>query len=151
MSFGCLHSAVRSQDSLKAEPDFPNATRHGRYSQPNYDKEYYLRKSSKMNTAGIILLCAGTALTVGGIIVYNDAMNSEDWGDGLVNGAGGYIAIVAGSAMVITSIPILIVAGSNKRKAMEMSGSLNLQPYRQLADHGLATNFVPSIGLKLSF
>jgi hypothetical protein len=47
--------------------------------------EYYLKKSSKSNTAAWIFLSLGSALTISGIIVYNDAMNSKDWVDGMVS------------------------------------------------------------------
>jgi hypothetical protein len=141
--------ASQAQDSLKAKPNLSKAPENDFPNHPTHNQDYYLKKSSRMNTAGLVLLGLGSALTIGGVIVYNDAMNSENWGDGLVNGAGGYLAIVAGSAMVITSIPVLIVAGHNKKKAMELSSSIQLQPYQQIREVSLATNWVPSLSLKL--
>jgi hypothetical protein len=142
--------ALQAQDSLNAKPNLSKSQNYARSNPSNNTREYYLQKSNRMKTAGWILLGVGSALTIGGIIVYNDAMNSEDWVNGIYNGAGGYIAIIAGSAMVVTSIPILIVAGNNKKKAMELSSSLKLEPYQQIHEASLATQWVPSISFRLS-
>ncbi len=53
----------------------------------------------------------------------------------------GYFSITAGSAMVITSVPVFIRSGYYKRKAMDMSASIKLEPYQS----GLAVKHFPSM------
>jgi hypothetical protein len=141
---------IQAQDSLRPKPGLPVEPNNDFRYRPVHNQEYYLKRSQRMNSAGLVLLTLGSALTIGGIIVYNDAVHSENWVDGMVNSAGGYLAIYAGSAMVITSIPILIVAGKNKKKAMELSSSIDIRQYQQIHAASYATSYVPSLSLKLS-
>src|SRR6516162_3498651 len=86
---GFILPALQAQDSLKANPNLSRSQNYARSNPSNNTREYYLQKSNRMKTAGWILLGVGSALTIGGIIVYNDAMNSEDWVNRIYNGAGG--------------------------------------------------------------
>jgi hypothetical protein len=142
---------LRAQDTLKAKPDLSKAPNNSRSNSSIYTQEYYLKKSQRMNTTAWVFLGAGTACLIGGIIVYNDAMKSDDFGETIVNGVGGEAAIIVGSALMVTSIPLFIVAGSNKKKAMQMTGALRLVPYQELQATGMVNRNVPSISLKIKF
>lgn len=148
---GFVLSKVHAQDTLKAKPDLSKAPHNARSNPSIYTQEYYLKKSQRMNTMAWIFLGTGTACLIGGVIVYNDAINSEDWGETIVNGVGGEAAIITGSALMVTSIPLFIVAGSNKRKAMQMTGSFRLVPYQELQATGMVNRNVPSLSLKINF
>lgn len=148
--FSLTLPALHAQDTLTSKPNLSKAPNNAYHYEKVYDKDYYLQKSHKMKTMGFIMLGAGAGLTIGGIIMYNDAMNSQEWEEGIFNVTGSYVAIITGSALVVTSIPILIVAGNYKKKAMQLSTSLKLEPYKQLNQASLATNWVPSLSLTLS-
>ena len=84
--------------------------------QKNYD--FYTLKKKNNETAAWILLGAGTALVAGGYAVVNSTNNSKSLGEGMVRATGGGLMIIGGGGAVITSIPLFISAGKNKRKAI---------------------------------
>lgn len=143
-----------AQDSLRPKPhastlqkDFPGMIDKG-------SPEYYFQKSAKAKTAGWILLSVGSVLAVGGIIEYNDAMSREytwsNWDEGMVNTAGAEFAIIAGTSMVVTSIPLFLVSHSLNKKGMRASASFNFQPYQELHQANLATKYMPSLSFRIN-
>ena len=107
-------------------------------------KEYYLQKSSTLNSTGWVLLGIGVVSGVTGTIIYANTHNSVGWNQ-LNNEIGGGFLIVAGSALVVTSIPIFIRAGYYKNKAMDMSAILKFEPYLS----GIAIKQYPAIGVNI--
>lgn len=84
--------------------------------QENYD--YYMLKSKRQRIAGGIFLGAGlVAIGVLVLGVTNDLDMTYDTAGGL---------FLVGSIATIISIPILIVSGSNKRKARAFVGTGNV-------------------------
>jgi len=85
-------------------------------TQNMYD--FYSQKAKKQKTTGWILLGTGLAATVGGLAIMANNLyiwdGSEDKDSGLAAGTGLFLA---GSMATIASIPVLIVSGSNNRKA----------------------------------
>jgi hypothetical protein len=81
---------------------------------------------------------------VTGTIIYENAYH-DDW-DQVGNVLGGAFLMAAGSAMVITSVPIFIRSGYYKRKAVDISANLKFEPYQS----GLAIKRYPAIGLSIS-
>lgn len=79
---------------------------------------FYSFKAKKQKTTGWILLGTGLAATVGGSAIMANNFyiwgGSEDEERGLAAGTGLFLA---GSMATIASIPVLIVSGSNNRKA----------------------------------
>jgi hypothetical protein len=78
-------------------------------------EEYYLKKSSNQRTAGLILLGGGTVLMLVGISAGSGG-DSKDMGYGS-NFDKGVALVGIGLAADIISIPLLINAAKNKRKA----------------------------------
>jgi hypothetical protein len=78
--------------------------------------DFYSLKAKKQKTTGWILLGTGLAATVGGyaIMANNFDLFDSDSDGGLAAGTGLFLV---GSIVTIASIPVLIVSGSNNRKA----------------------------------
>lgn len=87
--------------------------------QPHELNYMYLKKHKTQKTIGWICLGSGAAMIFGGI-----AINStEGWGEG--NQYNGLWLSVLGSGVVLTSVPLFISSGSNKRKAeLALKGEL---------------------------
>jgi hypothetical protein len=82
-----------------------------RSTEKSYD--YYSLKQHQNNRAARICLISGLGLmTVGGVVAIAGVANSESSATPI--GAGMF---VLGTASTIASIPLFIIAGSNKRKA----------------------------------
>src|SRR4249920_474227 len=84
-------------------------------------KTDYLQKSKNQKTAAWLLLSGGIAMTVTGMVIYQNAYNSavEDnpWYFGTdANPAGAVIATV-GLLSCAGSIPLFIASGKNKKRA----------------------------------
>lgn len=132
----------QAQDSLRSvQPNvWLEKTQH---SLPqNYSKEYFQEKASSLNTTAWVLLGAGVVVGGIGLIVYENSLRTNGWDQFGASFEGGII-IIAGSALVITSIPIFIRSAYYKNRAMEISAMMELEPYQS----GLALKHFPSIGL----
>jgi hypothetical protein len=83
---------------------------------PVYYAEY--RKGRSMQTRGIILLISGAVMAAGGGLTVGllseDQMSDSQ--SGAVSVGGTFLAI--GSGCIIASIPVMIIGGGKKRKAM---------------------------------
>jgi hypothetical protein len=103
-------------------------------------KEEYLQKSKHQKTAAWVLLGGGLALGVTGIIV--DASNWES--------SGGDVLLVLGGVSMISSIPLFIASGKNKKRAMAASTFFKLEKIRVV--HGLAFSqrAFPAVSLKIN-
>ena len=79
--------------------------------------DFYISKHKKLKKTGLILLGAGVVATgVGYAIAYNGSLYDDEF----TAGAG---LALAGVLTTISSIPVLIISGSNKRKANAIEGS----------------------------
>jgi hypothetical protein len=123
------------------------------HSSAKYSSEYYAVQSSKLNTAGFVLLSTGAVFGITGWLIKENNKNNEyrlyQLGEAMLNTAGSEILMFAGSAMVLASIPILISAGENRRKALRMSAALKLESGRELNEMGLSLKHYPAVGLKI--
>ena len=111
-------------------------------NQTQYD--YYVKKHKKLKTTGWILLGGGLAAAVGGYAIAwnNTNMFDDEVSDEAVAGSG---LFVLGTMSMISSIPVLIVSGSKKRKAEAIisTGKIGYNsPYNK--------NYV-SAGVRISF
>jgi high-affinity Fe2+/Pb2+ permease len=115
---------------------------------PALTKQDYLKKSKNQKTIAWILVGGGVGLVVVAIATttVNDVVNSIG-GDasGLNTSATLY---VIGGITALSSIPLFIIAGSNKRKAMSMSFKNEMVP--QLQNGSFVNRSVPSLSLKIS-
>jgi hypothetical protein len=88
-------------------------------------KNDFLRKSKNQRNTGIILLSAGAALTITGMIMINsiEDSNPEEWGEAWT-GAG---IFTIGALSAVASIPFFIASGNNKKKANKMTVGINME------------------------
>ena len=110
-------------------------------NQEMYDFHY--EKHKKQKKTGFILLGSGVAATLAGVLI---GSNSDSWSDEANLGTGA-ILVTAGALTTISSIPVFIVSGSNKRKAQAYVQSGQYQ----IIDLTLDNSSYLSIGLKIEF
>jgi hypothetical protein len=118
-----------------------------------YSYEYYAVKSSKFRTTGWVLFSMGTVLGVTGLIVYENHLhqgyNWDELGEAIVNSAGAELLMVAGTTMVLVSIPVFISSWHYKKKALSMTASLKFEPYQESYQTGIIQNHYPALGLTI--
>ena len=107
-------------------------------------RQDYLDKSKKQKTTAWVLLGAGTAVAVGGAIL--DV--SGDWSK---SETPYLVAIAAGGASMLGSIPLFIASGRNKRKAMNASSWLEIRKQPFPTNTGIALHGTPTISVNLNF
>jgi DMSO/TMAO reductase YedYZ heme-binding membrane subunit len=107
-------------------------------------RQDYLGKSKKQKTAAWVLLGAGTVVAVGGAIL--DV--SSDWS---TSETPYLVAIAAGGASMLGSIPLFIASGRNKRKAMNASTWFEIRKQPFPINNGLALHTAPTLSLRLNF
>lgn len=88
------------------------------------------------------MLGAGVVSSIGGIIIANQ---SDDWSD--AEFASGTLLLTAGLLTTVSSIPVLIVAGSNKKKA---EAYVQLQKFNTI-DLNLPNSQAVTVGVKFEF
>ena len=98
--------------------------------------DFHYEKHKKQKKTGFILLGSGVAVFVGGGLI--GANNDLDFG---------MVALTAGALTTISSIPVFIVSGSNKRKAQAYVQSGRYQ----MIDMTLPSSNLVSVGVKLNF
>ncbi len=111
-------------------------------------KQEYLKKSKSQRTAGGIILGGGAILIGAGL--------ATSLGNGLANlfeqeakkNNSGDVLTVLGVISIAGSIPLLISAGKNKRKAL--SFSVKNQPSQVLQNNRLYSKMIPSLTFKIN-
>jgi hypothetical protein len=106
-------------------------------------KEYYLTKSKNQNKTGWILLVGGTAMVVGGAVIFNDSYSS---GSNSSTDISGFV-LLGGVAAEIASIPFFISASKNKKRAAALS--INNQNYYLPLNNYVVLKTQPCITLKI--
>ncbi|MGA9270315.1 MAG: hypothetical protein WBV45_06810 [Lutimonas sp.] len=108
-------------------------------NQEMYD--YLMAKHKKQKKAGLIMIGSGVLATVGGILLtHNSSLADSEW-------TAGALLAYAGVLTTISSIPVLIISGSNKRKA---------ETYLQVGRHRMIDMNLPNtetvtLGVKIKF
>ncbi len=103
-------------------------------------REQYLQKSKHQKTAAWILLGGGIALGVTGVIV--DASNWES--------SGGDVLLVLGGVSMISSIPLFIASGKNKKRAMAASASFKMEKTQVVHQLSFSQRVFPAVSLKIN-
>lgn len=81
---------------------------------------YYMQKSKRQKTTGIILFAGGTALVITGIVLGSNNTDASDLDQG-PNFDEGMWLVIPGVALELASIPLFISAANNRRKAASLS------------------------------
>jgi len=103
-------------------------------------REQYLQKSKHQKTAAWILLGGGIALGVTGVIV--DASNWES--------SGGDVLLVLGGVSIISSIPLFIASGKNKKRAMAASAYFKMEKTQVVHQLSFSQRAFPAVSLKIN-
>lgn len=105
-------------------------------NQEMYD--FYITRQKRLKKTGLIMLGAGLAASITGYVVLSDQVWSDDWAPGLLLFTGGILSTTA-------SIPVLIIAGSNRRKAE----ALVQMGRHQMMDMTLTSSRYVAVGFKI--
>ena len=109
------------------------------FSQPE-SKEYLLQKSKKQKTTAWILLGAGTAAIITGVIMNNAHKDNEGYHTGAM-------MEILGVSCALVSIPLFIGSSMKKKKAAALA--FNYQRVQLPQNTSFATN-QPTISLRIS-
>ena len=107
-----------------------------------FTQEDYLRQSKNANTAGWLLLIGGAVAIL--IPIGTEAFNEPTDQLGLV-----LSGLTIGTVAVGAGIPLLLSAGSAKRKAARLS--IQTQSFPKLQNQNIVSSSAPSVALKITF
>ncbi len=106
--------------------------------------DFHFEKHKKQKKTGLILLGSGLVATITGTLI---ARNSDILGEDTEGFDAGASLALLGSLATISSIPVLISSGVNKRKA---SAYVNLSEYQPL-DMTFPRSQSLAVGVKIEF
>jgi hypothetical protein len=120
-------------------------------------KTDYLRKSRNQKTAAWILLGGGIAMTITGAVIYNHAYNKaaeEDPFGTLVSlgtnvNPGGAVLATVGLLSTVSSIPLFIASGKNKRRASSVSTSFKMENAQVIQRASFVKRSYPALSLRI--
>jgi hypothetical protein len=113
-------------------------------SGQSLSQQDYLQKSKRQKTAAWIMLGGGVVLAAGSAIL----AVSSDWSKPETPYD---VAIYAGGASILGSIPLFIASGRNKRKAMNASTYFEIRRNPVTTGTGLTLRSMPTLSLKFNF
>lgn len=116
---------------------------------PSLTKADYLQKSKKQETAAWILAGGGVGLVVIGIAITstNDVANAIV---GDVNGlSAGTVLFTLGGITALTSIPLFIASGKNRKRAMTATGFFKMETTPVIQKSSFVQNSFPAFALKI--
>lgn len=112
--------------------------------QPPLTKQDYLLKSKHQKTTGLVLLGIGVGVMTAGLIASDNG--DETSFDDISSGA---IIFGVGLVPALCSIPFFIASSRNKRKAMNVTGMLQM---RNSTIWAVSKNYLlPSLAVRVSF
>ena len=129
-------------------------------SSPALTKQDYLQKSKKQKTAAWILLGGGFVLSTTSILL-TAPKATEDYA-GIFTGIfyddpapqNDYtvetILLIGGTAVMLSSIPLFIASGKNKRKARTISASLIMDDASIVQGYSMVHISYPALALKIN-
>ncbi len=108
-------------------------------------KQDFLQKSKNQKTGAWVLLGGGIALIGTGFLIGDRKEASfSDAGTGVVLGGLGFLSAVS-------SIPLFIASGRNKRKAMNVTTYFEIQQNPIVKQTGLTCFSSPALSVKINF
>ena len=125
---------------------------------PTLTKQNYLKKSKSQKTIAWILLGTGTAMMVTGSVIWNNAAEEN------VNNAydpfsaalapyattDGTVLTAAGLIVAAGSIPLFIIAGKNKRRAMDATSFFKMETAPSIRQSSFVYKSYPALSIKIS-
>ena len=108
-------------------------------------RQDYLVKSKNQKNAAWVLLGGGAVLIGTGLLIGDRKESSFD------DAATGGIIGIAGALSMITSIPLFIASGRNKRKAMDVSAYLEIRHNPAQTLTAVSFRSYPTFSLQLNF
>jgi hypothetical protein len=110
--------------------------------------DYYLEKSTKMQSNAWKLAGLGGVLGITGLLLYSAKDNSTNqMGASIAYAGGGELLMFSGAFLVVTSIPVYLESVHYKNKGLAMTASLNMEPIRDLNQSGLLVKYYPALAL----
>jgi hypothetical protein len=100
----------------------------------------YLQKSKHQKTAAWIMLGGGVALGVAGA-----AVDASNW-----YSSGGDVLLVIGGAAIVSSVPLFIAAGKNKKKSTAVSGFFKMEKAPVIRHTSFAYRSYPAVSIKIN-
>ncbi len=124
-------------------------------SQPSFTQQNYLEKSKKQKKTATILLAVGAGLIVTSVVIPKGELTYDGicvvgiCTDKYKNDGIKSAFFIAGGLAALSSVPLFIVAGKNRRKATSVSFKMEntIQLYKQNLVH---TSF-PALRVKANF
>jgi len=117
--------------------------------RPARDKDYYAAKSAHMRTTSLVLAGVGAVAVTAGILIINNNRDNGNFESYINSTWAGFLLTVAGTAAVITSIPLFIVSEHLKRKGLGLS--FNNRGVWMPVQNGFVSKAQPSLTLSLRF
>jgi len=124
-------------------------------SKPSYTQQDYLEKSKKQKTAGKILLWGGVGLMVTSFVIPNgelvyDGICVGVWCDDKYANDGIKSAVfIAGGLSALSSIPVFIISGKNRRNAASLS--FKNEKTILLNNQSMVYTSVPALKMNVNF
>lgn len=108
-------------------------------------RQDYLQKSKNQKTGALVLLVGGTAVLA--VTAISAASNIDFSGPK----RSFVVPVAIGGAIMLSSLPLFIASGRNKRKAMNVTTYFEIQQTPILANTRLTLLSTPSLSLKFNF
>jgi hypothetical protein len=116
----------------------------------HFSNDELMIKSKDMNTVAWVLLGAGSVLLLAGDLVYQN--NLADAGlFGELNAVPGGLMMIVGAGSIITSVPLFIVSGKYKQKAMKVTANLKAERNPWLEQASKIAPFYPAFTVRINF
>jgi ABC-type enterochelin transport system permease subunit len=117
-------------------------------TSPVLTKQDYLKKSKTQKTIAWILAGTGVGFVTAAIATasVNDVVNAIVGDDSGLNTSA--IFLVIGGITTVSSVPLFIASGRNKKKGMSLSFKNEIAP--QLRENSFVNRYIPSFSLKIN-
>ena len=116
---------------------------------PSPAQDNYLKKSEKQHTAGLVLLIGGGAGLAGGLIWGTAESNNNSTSYSKYDGPGALVLI--GIASMLGSIPLLIAAHHNAKKARTIAAHFKFEKGPDCRGIGMVYHAIPGFAVSLGF
>lgn len=120
-------------------------TAFGQANSPALSKNYYLNKDKSQKTVAWIMLGAGLAMGATALLLGNKQINDDPFS--ILENTGPIILLFGGMGTTLVSIPFIIFAAKNKRRAASVSFGTRRNLFLQ--QNTSTYSMQPSVTLKI--